>query len=179
MQYLSASFSPDGKWMTVSRTPGSGKKGNADVYVMRADGTGLRQVTRDAGMGQLDRLGVTMKALVSILAIAALGALLAGASLGRPGCRALHLGSGTLAIASNRDGNAEIYLMTESGRILRRLTNDPKFDGAPAWSPDGRRIAFYSQRTPNGDVFVVNTNGTGLLEPDQERGPRRSRLMVA
>jgi TolB protein len=48
VQYLSASFSPDGKWLTVSRTPGSGKKGNADVYVMRADGTRLRQVTRAA-----------------------------------------------------------------------------------------------------------------------------------
>jgi TolB protein len=46
VQYLSASFSPDGKWLTVSRTPGSGTKGNADVYVMRADGSGLRQVTR-------------------------------------------------------------------------------------------------------------------------------------
>lgn len=48
VQYLSASFSPDGKWLTVSRTPGSGTKGNADVYVMHADGTGLKQVTRDA-----------------------------------------------------------------------------------------------------------------------------------
>ena len=46
VQYLSASFSPDGRWLTVSRTPGSGKNGNADVYVMHADGTGLRQVTR-------------------------------------------------------------------------------------------------------------------------------------
>jgi TolB protein len=46
VQYLSASFSPDGKWLTVSRTPGSGRKGNADVYVLHADGTGLRQVTR-------------------------------------------------------------------------------------------------------------------------------------
>jgi len=48
VQYLSASFSPDGKSLTVSRTPGSGPKGRADVYVMRADGTGLRQVTRAA-----------------------------------------------------------------------------------------------------------------------------------
>ena len=48
VQYLSASFSPDGKWLTVSRTPGSGKGGNADVFVMRADGTDLRRVTRSA-----------------------------------------------------------------------------------------------------------------------------------
>jgi Tol biopolymer transport system component len=48
VQYLSASFSPDGKWLTVSRTPGAGRDGNADVYVLHADGTGLRPVTRTA-----------------------------------------------------------------------------------------------------------------------------------
>ena len=46
VQYLSASFSPDGDWITAARTPGTGKAGNADVFVMRADGTDLRRVTR-------------------------------------------------------------------------------------------------------------------------------------
>ena len=44
-QYLSASFSPDGKWIAFSRLPGVGGV-NADVFVMRADGTGIRNVTR-------------------------------------------------------------------------------------------------------------------------------------
>jgi Tol biopolymer transport system component len=48
VQYLSASFSPDGRWITFSRTPGTGKQGNADVFVMRADGTGVRNVTTSA-----------------------------------------------------------------------------------------------------------------------------------
>lgn len=48
VQYLSASFSPDGKWIAFSRTPGVGAGGNADVYVMRTDGTGARNVTRSA-----------------------------------------------------------------------------------------------------------------------------------
>ena len=48
IQYLSASFSPDGAWIAFSRTPGVGAAGNADVYVMRADGTGVRNVTRSA-----------------------------------------------------------------------------------------------------------------------------------
>jgi TolB protein len=48
MQYLSASFSPDGKWIAFGRAPGTGSAGNADVYVMRADGTGVRDVTRSA-----------------------------------------------------------------------------------------------------------------------------------
>jgi TolB protein len=46
VQNLSASFSPDGKWITFSRTPGTGKDGNADVFVMRANGTDVRNVTR-------------------------------------------------------------------------------------------------------------------------------------
>lgn len=39
----SASFSPDGKWITLGR---SGVAGQADVFVMRVDGTGIRPLTR-------------------------------------------------------------------------------------------------------------------------------------
>jgi Tol biopolymer transport system component len=46
VQNLSAGFSPDGKWITFSRTPGTGKAGNADVFIMRVNGTGTRNVTR-------------------------------------------------------------------------------------------------------------------------------------
>jgi dipeptidyl aminopeptidase/acylaminoacyl peptidase len=45
-QYLSSSFSPDGRMIVTARTPGTTPEGNADVYVMRADGTGIRPVTR-------------------------------------------------------------------------------------------------------------------------------------
>jgi TolB protein len=48
VQHLSSSFSPDGKWITFGRTPGIGKDGNADVFVMRVDGTQVRRVTRAA-----------------------------------------------------------------------------------------------------------------------------------
>jgi TolB protein len=48
VQYLSATFSPDGKWITFSRRPATGSEGNADVFVMRADGTYVRNVTRSA-----------------------------------------------------------------------------------------------------------------------------------
>ena len=67
---------------------------------------------------------------------------------------------GVIAFSSDRDGNAEIYVMAETGRAVRRLTRSHTFDGFPHWSPDGRRILFYSQRTPNGDLFVMNANGS-------------------
>jgi TolB protein len=44
-EWLSSSFSPDGTMITVSRYPGHGKAGNADVYVMNVDGSDLRDVT--------------------------------------------------------------------------------------------------------------------------------------
>ena len=40
------SFSPDGKMITVAHSPGVGQDGNADVWVMNLDGSGLRNVTR-------------------------------------------------------------------------------------------------------------------------------------
>jgi len=46
VQYLSASYSPDGKWIAAGRTPVVGTVGNADIFVMRPDRTGLRDVTR-------------------------------------------------------------------------------------------------------------------------------------
>jgi TolB protein len=44
-QHLSATFSPDGKWIAFSRTKNGG---NADVFVMRPNGTHVRNVTRSA-----------------------------------------------------------------------------------------------------------------------------------
>ena len=45
LQYLGSSYSPDGMSITVGRRPATGGT-NADVYVMRADGTHIRQVTK-------------------------------------------------------------------------------------------------------------------------------------
>lgn len=44
-KWLSCSFSPNGRRIQAGRFPGSGDAGNADVYVMKLDGTGRRNVT--------------------------------------------------------------------------------------------------------------------------------------
>jgi TolB protein len=48
VQHLSAAFSPDGKWIAFARTPGTGSGGNADIFVMRSNGTRVRNVTRSS-----------------------------------------------------------------------------------------------------------------------------------
>jgi TolB protein len=54
----------------------------------------------------------------------------------------------------------------------------PKWNYDPAWSPDGTRIAFYSDlasTTYRTDIYVINTDGTGMTRittlPGDEDGP--------
>ena len=49
-----------------------------------------------------------------------------------------------IAFSSDRNGDAEIYVMDADGSNQTRLTNIPNYDSRPSWSPDGSRIAFYS-----------------------------------
>jgi len=66
-----------------------------------------------------------------------------------------------IAFMSERDGNAEIYVMNADGSGQTRLTNDPGFDADPTFSPDGR-IAFNSTRDGgNPEIYVMNGDGTG------------------
>ena len=55
-----------------------------------------------------------------------------------------------------------IYVVKADGSRLRNLTPKPVGDYAdPAWSPDGRKIAFVSKRDGNSEVYVMNANGKG------------------
>ena len=59
-----------------------------------------------------------------------------------------------IAFMSQRDGNPEIYVMDVDGKNQRRLTNHPDNDLSPSWSPDGKRIVFFSNR--DGHVHVIH-----------------------
>ena len=50
-------------------------------------------------------------------------------------------------VSTYRDGsNTEIYVMNANGTGQTRLTDNPASDRVPAWSPDGSKIAFVSDR---------------------------------
>jgi len=64
-----------------------------------------------------------------------------------------------IAFSSDRDGNAEIYIMDADGNNQRRITNDPKGDDWPAWSPDGKIIAFTSDRDGLYEIYAIDADG--------------------
>jgi len=49
--------------------------------------------------------------------------------------------------------------MDLDGGNQRNLTNNSSADGLPAWSPDGRQIAFRSDRDGNSDIYVMDLDG--------------------
>jgi TolB protein len=67
-----------------------------------------------------------------------------------------------IAFQSNRGDpdNRDIYVMATDGSVVRRLTDDPAPDGSPAWSPDGRHIAFVSGVGEAEGVWVIGVDGS-------------------
>jgi Tol biopolymer transport system component/serine/threonine protein kinase len=86
------------------------------------------------------------------------------------------------------DGKWVVYSVTEpqedlvlsrvDGSGRRALTNDPYRDRRPRFSPDGREIAFYSNRGGHYEVWAVARDGTGLRQLTRDPQRRNARYPV-
>ena len=133
-------FSADGTKIVYS----GGRKGpasySADLFVMKANGSDKTRVTKERQIPGASKANDLQP------------------SFSPSGRR----------IAFVREGqgtNSDIYKIGTDGSGLRRLVDIPNFEyrsgGAPAWSPDGSRIAFFSGVEDAYSIETVRPDGTG------------------
>ena len=84
---------------------------------------------------------------------------------------------------SHRNGNPEIYVMDTDGGNQRRLTNNRGRDFSPSWSPNGKRIAFMSDRdghvhAKHGwstyEIYVMDADGGNQQNITNDRNDDRN-----
>ena len=53
--------------------------------------------------------------------------------------------------------------MDEDGSNQTRLTDNSAIDSLPSWSPDGKKIAFASDRDGDYDIYVMDIDGSNQV----------------
>ena len=145
----SPAWSPDGS--QIAFTSSREKQGGLDIWVMNADGSEPRRVTKEPGIQEYPSWSPDGQQLAF------------SCTLGR----VLPIGV----------GDFEICVVNADGTRLKQLTDSPGISQLPDWSPDGKLIAFQSDRngwstrpgyTPPGyspdrfgdmEVFVMKADG--------------------
>jgi TolB protein len=106
----------------------SDRDGDYEIYVMNADGSGQTNITSAPGLDIAPKWSPDGSRIV---------------------------------FESDRNGISEIYVMNADGSGQKNLTtalsdgsNAPgETDADPTWSPDSSRIAFWSERDGNQDIY--------------------------
>ena len=108
------------------------------------------------------RLRVLLVLLIGATIAAGLSALM---GTPKPAQAAFPGGKGKIAFASDRitadnpTGDYEIFAMNPDGTGIEQLTFNTAVDDEPAWSPEGNRIAFRSNRDGNTEIYVMLYGG--------------------
>lgn len=105
-------------------------------------------------------------ASIALAVVVVSGVMLLPAS--KPARAAFPGGNGKIVFESRQwlgpqigSADGEIYTVTPDGKRLKRLTDNAYDEFGPAFSSDGKRIAFSRQRFKDYDVHTMNTLGTG------------------
>lgn len=80
-----------------------------------------------------------------------------------------------IVFVSDRDEQADLYIMGPEGNNVSRLTNTPEEERYPAISPDGTQVVFWQQDpsagSSYGSIWIINADGSGLIQlNDRELG---------
>jgi Tol biopolymer transport system component len=132
----SPNWSPDGETLAFL----SMRDGNSEVYSMDANGTNARRLTNNQSFEGYPVWSPD------------------GKSIAYASDRDEPDPTGCYSSAAGCDTN--IYVMNIETLQETRLTDSPGLDEGPTWAPDGKRLAFFSNRNGAHDIYVMNSDGT-------------------
>ncbi len=172
-QEIDPIWSPNGRQVAFAKCAGGCEVFFTEVWVINADGSGLKQLTHGGGfLGAWSPDGKRIAFVrdgVGILVMNADGTGVTPTNQnGRP--TAWSPNGMQILFQSDRDGDNEIYVMNVDGTRVTQLTDDPASDEGDfaGWSPDGKRIVFSSRRDGGDlDIFVMNADGTRVRQLTQ------------
>jgi Tol biopolymer transport system component len=161
--YLNPTWAPGGKRIAFERWGGGTLA--TGIWTMNVNGSGLRLLARDKGNTPAwspDGRTIALRGALPDEAIWLMDA--DGSNL-----RQLPTPHGASAPSWSPNGKwiafsaGNIYVIRSDGTGLRQLTAHARSNTMPAWSPDGTRMAFVSDRAHRdlGDIYVMKADGTG------------------
>jgi TolB protein len=170
----------------------NGRDDTLSIYVMDADGTGLRRLTRHAQLWDeapdwspdgawiaFERYDATgNSSSMNVMAVHPNGKGLHRIArvITGPQCACADWSPDGSKIAYQASPNVstskypEIYTMNADGTGQTQLTftGNRVRDENPDWSPDGQWIAFYSERVGNAEIYVIGADGKRLTRVTHE-----------
>ena len=149
----------------------SSKDGNPDIYVMNADGTDVRLLTKSSGIEVSPSFSPDGSRVVFVSDRSGTPQIYTMNSDGTNLRRLTFEGSYNTSPAWSPDGNwvafvgrkngkNQIFMIKSDGGDLTQLTYTGNNEN-PSLSPDGRYIAFDSDRTGRKGIYLMNILGEG------------------
>ena len=170
------SYSADGRMIVFSGTREPAGVGGLHIYVMNADGSGVRALTSGEGYDRNPSFSPSGEQVVFDRVVGGGRPHIFIVDIDGTGLRQLTDGPVAdsdptyapngkwIAFASNRDHDvrtdrSDIFSMRPDGSRLRVLIDGPRNESEPDVSPDGRKVAFTSNRAQGTHIYVAQSNG--------------------
>ena len=64
-----------------------------------------------------------------------------------------------------------IYMVDSESKKVLQLTDHERWDSSATWSPDGKQMAFESERVGHPEIYVMEANGRNPINLTQHPAP--------